>query len=332
MNIYDVAKKAGVSIATVSRVLNGSSRVSDKTQQKVIEAMDSLGYVPNVFARSLGLNTMHMVGIMCADVSDTYLALAVYHLEQNLRLLGYDSILCCTGYDTADKHKGIDILLQKRVDAIFLVGSSYVEEEFEQNKYIIKAAKNIPILMINGKIDGENIYSFYCDDKSSTFSLTEQLLKNELKFPIFLYRRLSFSGMQKKEGFLLALKQYNIKNPENHLLACETDIEKNKSILYEFAEKQKFDAVIASEDILAIAAIKFAKSVNLKIPQEISITGYNNSLLARCCEPELTSVDNKVEDICSHATAALTMILKNENVPSSICIPTKLVKRKSTMI
>ena len=83
MNIYDVSKKAGVSIATVSRVLNGNHNVSEKTRSKVISAMKELDYTPNIFARGLGLNTMKTIGIMCTDSSDTYLANAVYYVEQS---------------------------------------------------------------------------------------------------------------------------------------------------------------------------------------------------------------------------------------------------------
>ena len=80
INIYDVSKKAGVSIATVSRVLNGNARVSEKTRDKVINAMKELDYTPNVFARGLGLNTMKTIGIMCIDSSDIYLALSLIHI------------------------------------------------------------------------------------------------------------------------------------------------------------------------------------------------------------------------------------------------------------
>ena len=96
INIYDVSNKAGVSIATVSRVLNGNSRVSDKTRDKVLNAMKELDYTPNVFARGLGLNTMKTIGIMCIDSSDIYLANAVYYLEQELRTYEYVSIRLCT--------------------------------------------------------------------------------------------------------------------------------------------------------------------------------------------------------------------------------------------
>ena len=91
MNIYDVSKKANVSIATVSRVLNGNPNVSDKTRAHVMDVMEKMGYKPNIFARGLGLNTMKTIGIMCSETSDLYLADAVYYLERDLRVHGYDA-------------------------------------------------------------------------------------------------------------------------------------------------------------------------------------------------------------------------------------------------
>ena len=110
-NIYDISKLAGVSIATVSRVLNDKSKVSENTRKKVIDAMKKLDYTPNAFARGLGLNTMKTVGIMCADISDPFFANAVYYLENDLRKNGYESILCCTGFDLKDRKSCLQILL-----------------------------------------------------------------------------------------------------------------------------------------------------------------------------------------------------------------------------
>ena len=85
MNIYDISKKTGFSTATISRVINGSASVSDKTREKILAVIDEYGYTPNVFARGLGLNTMKTIGIMCTDSSDRYIAQAVYYLEESLR-------------------------------------------------------------------------------------------------------------------------------------------------------------------------------------------------------------------------------------------------------
>ena len=141
MNIYDISQLAGVSIATVSRVINGSDRVSARTRQKVLRVIEENGYTPNAFARGLGLNTMHTVGLLCADSSDPYLAQAVYNLEQELRLNGYDCLLCCTGYARETKEKYLDLLLSKRVDGLIFVGSQFTESAPEDNEYIRRAAR-----------------------------------------------------------------------------------------------------------------------------------------------------------------------------------------------
>ena len=154
MNIYDVSERAGVSIATVSRVLNGNPNVSEKTRNRVLEIMDELGYTPNVFARGLGLNTMKTVGIMCSDSSDPYLANAIYYLERELRSHGYDSILCCTGTSLENKRQYFELLLSKRVDAMILAGSKFIEMKEEDNSYIIEAAKDLPVMLVNGFLDG----------------------------------------------------------------------------------------------------------------------------------------------------------------------------------
>ena len=103
MNIYDVSERAGVSIATVSRVVNDSPMVSEKTKQRVRKVMEENNYTPNVFARGLGLDSMKTVGLMCPNVADAYMARAVAYLEQNLKEYGYDCILYCSGYDDEER-------------------------------------------------------------------------------------------------------------------------------------------------------------------------------------------------------------------------------------
>ena len=123
MNIYDIAKLSGVSIATVSRVVNGSPRVSEKTKQKVLAVMEEAEYTPNVFARGLGLNSMKTIGILCPDISDQYMAEAVSHLEKRLHEYGYDCILSCSGSAQEAREHHTKLLLSKRIDTLILVGS-----------------------------------------------------------------------------------------------------------------------------------------------------------------------------------------------------------------
>ena len=200
MNIYDISRLAGVSIATVSRVLNGSEKVSEATRRKVLAVMDQNGYTPNAFARGLGLNTMRTVGILCADSSDIYLARVIYLLERELWKNSYASMLCCTGYKLEEKEKYLQLLLSRNVDALILAGSQFIEEKDEDNAYLYDAAKKVPVFLLNGVLAGSGAYSVVCDDALAVKEMTDELLELGCKRPIFLYRSLSYSGKQKLSG------------------------------------------------------------------------------------------------------------------------------------
>lgn len=333
MNIYDISSQAGVSIATVSRVLNGNENVSDKTRQKVLKVMEECGYTPNAFARGLGLNTMNTIGIMCSDSSDAYLANAVYHLEQELRKNGYDSILCCTGYELTDKQKYLQLLLTKRVDAMILAGSSFLDHKLENNRYIIEASARIPIMVMNGYLKSSNIYSVVCNDCQAVRQITELFIKEGRKNILFLYRSDSYSANQKRKGYLQALKQHQLPTDKKLMQKCPKELEKIKSFIASlYHEGLEFDAIVASEDIMAIGAMKAAKARGVKIPEHLSICGFNNSLPAKCCEPELTTIDNKVQ-LLSQTTVNLLMdVLNKKNVASKTTIKANLILRGTTSL
>ena len=332
MNIYDVSKKAGVSIATVSRVLNGNSNVSDKTRSKVLSAIKELDYTPNIFARGLGLNTMKTIGIMCTDSSDTYLANAVYYAEQTLRSFGYDALLCCTGNDYDNKRKYLSLLLSKRVDGIILVGSQFVSSDPAiDNTYIIEAASEMPIILVNGYLDGENIYCVMCDDRSAVYSSTAKLIESGVKKPVYFYTSTSTSGMNKLQGFRDALSDAGMTPDKKQLHLCTKNISKAKDYLTAlYNEAFYFVAVLASDDSLAVGAVKFAYEHSVKVPDELQIIGYNNSVLANCTEPELSSIDSKVEQLSTTAVSLLMQVLSGNSVPKLNTVTADLIKRKTT--
>ena len=114
--IYDISQIAGVSIATVSRVLNDSTKVSEKTKERVLAVIKELNYEPNVFARSLGTGSMKTIGIMCDDVSDIYMANAVSTLERELRQNGFNAVLDCTGSQYDNKKRSLKAMENRKVD------------------------------------------------------------------------------------------------------------------------------------------------------------------------------------------------------------------------
>lgn len=331
MNIYDVSEKAHVSIATVSRVLNGNPNVSEKTKKRVLAVMDELGYTPNVFARGLGLNTMKTIGIMCTDSSDIYLANAVYYTEHELRNHGYDSILCCTGYSLENKKKSLNLLLSKRVDAIIMVGSKFLEPKTKDNAYIFKASAHVPVMLVNGYLEGDNIYCTLCDDFHAIHDVTNSLIKNGKEDILYLYTSNSYSGTRKREGYLSALKENGLPVDERYLAMCKKDITAAKETISRLFENGlPIEAIVTSDDSLAVGALKFALKYRLSVPEQLSIIGYNNSILATCTEPELTSIDTKVEALCTNTVNTLMRIFSGSNVPSKITISADIVYRRTT--
>lgn len=331
MNIYDVSEHAGVSIATVSRVLNGNPNVSEKTREKVLKVMDELGYTPNVFARGLGLDTMQTIGIMCSDSSDPYLAGAIYYLERSLRSHDYDAILCCTGYDLDAKQKYFELLRSKRVDAIILAGSKFVEMRAKDNAYIIDAAAELPIMLVNGYLEGENIYSTVCDDRAAMYQAASQLIESGHKRILYLYSSYSYSGLNKMDGYKDALHSHGLSVSDNMICQCTKDMEASRDLLLSLHRQGLiFDAVLTSDDSLAVGAVKYANAEGISIPDELSIIGYNNSLLARCTDPEITSIDSKIEALCTTTVNTLMGVFSGVNVPSRTTIASDLIKRKTT--
>ncbi len=328
---FDVSQHAGVSIATVSRVLNGNPNVSEKTREKVLKVMDELGYTPNVFARGLGLDTMHTVGIMCSDSSDPYLAGAIYYLERSLRSHGYDSILCCTGYDLEVKQKYFELLRSKRVDAIILAGSKFVEMRSRDNAYLLDAAADLPIMLVNGWLEGENIYSTVCDDRAAVSQAVSLLIGSGHKNVLYFYSSHSYSGLNKLEGYKDALAAAGIPLRQELIRQCVKDVTASRDMLLSLAEEGLvFDAVMTSDDSLAVGAVKYAHARNISIPDGLSIVGYNNSLLALCTDPEITSVDSKVEALCTTTVNTLMGVFSGVNVPSRTTIASDLIKRNTT--
>lgn len=332
MNIYDIAELAGVSIATVSRVVNDSPRVSEKTKQKVRAVMEQNHYTPNVFARGLGLDSMKTIGIICPDVSDAYMAKAVAHLERRLRNYGYDCILYCSSHKREMKEQAIELVLKKRIDALVLVGSTYAGsgEHAEETDYLKEASKHVPIFLINGYVRGENIYCVVSADYKAAYDATSEFIKSGRKRILFLTDSHSSSANQKLRGYEDALKDHSLPVLGDLKLYTKNQIHYVRDILLT-RKDLVFDSVLATDDGLAVGALKYANARKLTIPEDISIIGYNNSELSVCCEPELTTVDNRGEELCNITIDYMMRLLKgDEKLPHKKQVECNLVKRCTT--
>ena len=324
MNIYDIAKRAGVSIATVSRVLNHSPNVSQKTRERVEAVMKESNYTPNVFARGLGLNSMKMIGVLCTDVSDIFYAQAVSIIENNLRREGYHAILCCTGSEMKSKKKSIELLLSKRVDAIILVGSAF-QEQFDHS-HIEAAAKKVPVIIINGLIELPNTYCILCDEYKAVFQTVSSMLSGGCRKILYLYDTQTYSGMKKLMGYQDACGAFGIPYEQQIIQKVPKNLESVTQIVLESRDEEgrfPFDGVMASEDLLAIGALKALKG------KKIPVVGINNSVLAECSTPALSSIDNMLLSLCTTSVQILSQIFEDYTVPQKISYNAKLIERES---
>ena len=333
MNIYDIAKLADVSIATVSRVVNNSPKVSARTKEKVLAIMKENEYTPNAFARGLGLGTMKTVGIICPDISDIYMAKAVSYLESNLHDHGYDCILGCSGFKQKEKESYVKLLLSKKIDTLILVGSTYAGSGRDESDtdYIREAAEQASVFMINAKVAGDNIYCTYADDFQATYEVTKAYLRRGKEKILFMYDSESFSARQKLAGYEAALQDAGYPVLGNLKFKTKNDIEYTKNMLLEYNKVLDFDSVLATDDGIAVGAVKYAKIKGLSIPEELSITGYNNSILALCSDPELTSVDSKLGVMCRKTVERMIDLLENEaQIEKNVCVPCEIIRRCTT--
>lgn len=329
MNIYDIAKLAGVSIATVSRVVNDSPKVSEQTKEKVRRVMADNDYTPNAFARSLGLGSMKTVGIVCPDVADIYMAGAVSYLEKNLQGYGYDCILYCSGYEEEDKQQAVERILKKKPDALIMVGSDYACDTPGTDSYLHDAAAKLPIFLINGWLEGDNLYGVLADDFQAVYDVTEELLFSGKSEILFLSNARSYSAMRKLEGYRAALSEHHIPLDPCRILYPENGIYAVRDLLLRQRDLH-FDSVIAATDELAVGALKYAHARGLRVPGEISVIGCNNSELSVCCEPELTTIDTRVEILCRTTIDSVMALLGGNTVRQKQIVKCHLVRRATT--
>ena len=328
INIYDIAKLAGVSIATVSRVINKKGNVTEKTKHLVEKVIRETNYQPNIFARGLGLGTMKVVGVLCSTVVDMYYAKAVGTIEEELRSLGYDVILSCTGNVKQDKLNSMEMLLSKHVDALVLIGSVF--KETDDNSHIERIAERVPVILINGYVSIPNTYCVVCEEENAMVDVIDGFVKQGRKDILYLEAPGTWSSISKMAGFRRGLEVHGIPYQEERVLSTEKDMSVIRKAVSDFLkQKLPISAVCASEDMFAVAAMKVLIENGYRIPEDVAVMGFNNSLICECCTPPLASVDNRVVDLSKMAISLLIDIFEGKTPNQKTVIPYKFVIRET---
>lgn len=331
MNIYDIAELAGVSIATVSRVLNDSPNVAEKTKLRVRGIMAEQGYVPSGFSRGLGMNTMRTIGLICPDAADDYMAKAVACLEGSLRDYGYDCVLSCSGYGYEDCQSAVSSLLRCRVDALILIGSIYADDDPDSQRvnYIREAAAQTPVFMVNGYVRGENIYCAVCDDFDASRSAVEEMIAAGRRRILFLADTDTVSTNLKRQGCQAALKRAGLELQADVCVGLSNQICQTRDHLLRLRDLD-VDGIFAANDALAAGALKYAKRRGLSVPGDLCVIGYNNSELSVCCDPELTTIDSREQRLCQIVIDFLKLCLGGKKGGGRVCAKGCLIRRGTT--
>ena len=307
MNIYDVARMAGVSTATVSRVINHSGKVSEESRRKVESVIAREGYIPNAFAHSLNTKKSATIGIICPVISDVNHANPVSELSHLLRREGFEVLLINTENNMDSKREFFVSLIKRQVDAAIVIGCNTTLREKEDFQY---AAEHIPVFIINGRIDGENIYCCLCDEASIAKEAVRLLCQSGYEKVLSLYDSQTYSGMKKLAGYREGMRAYSSFEP------IEIMLDSGRSSFYGAAEvirqsqgKLDFDAVFTADDSLAAGAMKVLAAMGR---EKTPMIGFNNTILGACTSPELTSVDNHLCQQCSIVISSLRSVLRGE--------------------
>ncbi len=332
MNIYEIARIANVSAATVSRVINGNEHVSEEARKRVTEVIERSGFVPNFFARSLNRKQTKMVGILCPVISDINHAKQVSVLESRLRKSGFDIILCSLEQNYDDKQAYLELLIQKQVDAIFIIGVGSNEDL--DGDMLADISSRVPIVIINGRLDVPNVYSVVSNERQMASSLVQNLCLAGYSRIAYIYDSETYSGCEKREGYLEGMRNCNsdttglVFRVEEHI--SMNDVEASAKLIREFLESMKVmpDAIIAADDVLAVPAQKVVTALHKKMP----IIGWNNSMYSQIASPTISSVDINMDRMSEVAAMILMNVLEQKTTPKYIEVQSSLVERESFVL
>ncbi len=324
--IYDVAGKAGVSLATVSRVLNNPDKVNEATREKVLQVIKELGYRPNAIARGLASRKSTTVGVVLSDVTRASTSQLLGGIIDIAKKYNYSiKIFSMTG--EADIKDTIKNIVSEQVDGILLLDDELDEMQMEMVRKEFEDA-NIPMVLTNVLFNNENIPSVAVDYKHAAYEITKHLLERGKKdvYLLSTVRRYSVN-VEKEAGYTLAMKEAGL---EPKIFKTSGDLSINTAHFLEYFNTNPVDAAIAVRDSIAVSFMNVIQGLGKRVPEDCSVVGFQNTKYAMLARPMLTCVDTPVYDIGAVAMRLLTKIMKQEDIDNTrILLPYNIIRRKS---
>ena len=304
VSIKDIAKMAGVSIATVSRVINKSGKVAKETEEKILQIMKENNYVPNLLAKGMRTNKVTTIGIVIPDISNEFFSKIAKQIQTLFFNKGYASIICNTSEDDKIEKQCIEMLQAQQVGGIIHIVS---EKANKENKILIPTVYlDREPKFSNKRKDMAIIES---DNLSGGYIATDAMIKKGCKNIICLSPKDVVSTHKKRcQGYAYAMNEngLNLKI----IIVDNVSLEEGYNKTKEYIKNNKIDGIFATTDIIAIGAIKAIKEAGFKIPENVKVFGYDASNMSEVIETPLSTIVQPIEEM---TLAAVEMLEKNMN-------------------
>ena len=288
ITIKDVAKKAGVSISTVSRVINDSKPVTDEVKQKVLDVIKETGYIPNPLARSLVTKKSQLIGVIVPEVSDSFVNEILNGIEEIAKMYDYDILLANTYSNKEQELKSINLLRAKQVEGIVMI--SWKVEEDHIN-YIQNCG--IPAAYISKTARNYDIHTVSTSNVEATHDMTKYLIDKGHEKIAFIMTSEDDTvlEMERLSGYEKALKESNLDLDKNLIRYGGTTYETGYKSMKELLEDGIVPhAAFVTGDEAAIGAINAICDAGYRVPEDISVAGFNDVKIAKMYRPKLTTV------------------------------------------
>lgn len=323
--IKDVAKKSNVSIATVSKILNGLGGYSEETERRVLKTIKEIGYSTNAMARGLATKSSNILGLMIPDAATTFYGEVIKGIEETAHNNGYSVIVCNTGDNGIKALQYLKILISYQVAGIIYVSSPLFDE---YSKLISKM--NIPCVLA---VTASNKYQMpyvKVDDKQAAYTATKYLIENGHKKIAMISGTESdpIAGKPRVDGYIEALTDYGLEVNNNLIVYGNFTYEAGELCMNKLLDEgREFTAIFAASDDMAVGALNVAHSRGIKVPDELSIIGYDNTKAAKMCFPQLTTIMQPLFEIGQKATNKLFEIINGNTMVENSIIRHEIIVR-----
>jgi LacI family purine nucleotide synthesis repressor len=328
--IKDVARIAGVSTTTVSHVINKTRFVAEATQERVMQAVKELNYAPSAVARSLKCNTTRTIGMLVTQSTNPFFAEVVDGVESYCYRQGYTLILCNTGGIYEKQRDYIRMLAEKRVDGMLVMCSDLTEELRE----MLDAHQDIPKVIMDWGPESSKADKIIDNSEEGVYLATKYLLeKGHAKIACLSGQVQKVACIERIAGYKRALSEFGIPFQENYILEgnfeCDTAVEAADKVAAMPIE-QRPTAIFCFNDIMALGLISRLQQLNINVPDDISVVGYDNIDLAAYFSPPLTTVHQPKRRVGKTAFEILLERIKDKDHDKRIFeMHPELIERQS---